>query len=209
MTTGIEGTDEVRIPQAGTRLVLMSQEADTSFDATVQSWDLSDSRLVVRAVMSVTTEAVWALADSRVWVSIPAGGDSGVTIFAGVAQAVSESSIEVTGVVALVREQRRHAPRTPTSSNISISSADRVRQMRAIDLSRGGVRVALDAGSDLRVGEHVRLAVHLEDGATVPASGEVTRLDEQAGQAVVRFDDMPTGEGARIDRFVLLRLSRP
>ena len=39
------------------------------------------------------------------------------------------------------------------------------------------------------------------------ASGEVTRVDERAGQAVVQFDDLPTATGARIDRFVLLRLT--
>ena len=33
------------------------------------------------------------------------------------------------------------------------------------------------------------------------------RVDEQAGQAVVQFDDLPTATGARIDRFVLLRLT--
>ena len=207
VTTDIDGADEVGVPQAGSRLAVMSQRDGVSFEATVQSWDLSDTGLVVRAVMTVSAEAVVLLADGQVWVSRPAGGDRGVTIFAGVAQPVDSTTLEVTGVVALVREQRRSAPRTATPAGVSVSSTDRIRQMRAIDLSRGGVRVALGADSDLHLGEHVQLDVQLEDGATVTASGEVTRVDELAGQAVVQFDDLPTATGARIDRFVLLRLT--
>lgn len=207
MTTDIDGADEVGVPRVGSRLAVMSQRDGASFDATVQSWDLSDTGLVVRAVMTVSAEAVVLLADGQVWVSRPAGGDGGVTIFAGVAQPVDSTTLEVTGVVALVREQRRRAPRTATPAGVSVSSTDRIRQMRAIDLSRGGVRVAISADTDLHLGEHVELDVHLEDGATVTASGEVTRVDERAGQAVVQFDDLPTATGARIDRFVLLRLT--
>ena len=207
VTTDIDDADEVGVPQAGSRLAVMSQRDGVSFEATVQSWDLSDTGLVVRAVMTVSAEAVVQLADGQVWVSRPAGGERGVTIFAGVAQPVDSTTLEVTGVVALVREQRRRAPRTATPAGVSVSSTDRIRQMRAIDLSRGGVRVALRADSDLHVGEHVQLDVQLEDGATVTASGEVTRVDERAGQAVVQFDDLPTATGARIDRFVLLRLT--
>ena len=158
------------------------------------SWDLSDTGLVVRALMTVSAEAVVLLADGQVWVST-ADGDRGVTIFAGVAQPVDSTTLEVTGVVALVREQRRRAPRTSTPAGVSVSSSDRIRQMRAIDLSRGGVRVALGADSDLHLGEHVELDVHLEDGATVTASGEVTRVDEQAGQA-----RRPVRRPARNDR---------
>jgi hypothetical protein len=207
VTTDIDGADEVGVPLAGSRLAVMSQRDGASFEATVQSWDLSDTGLVVRAVMTVSAEAVVLLADGQVWVSRPAGGDRGVTIFAGVAQPLDSTTLEVTGVVALVREQRRRAPRTATPADVSVSSTDRIRQMRAIDLSRGGVRVALGADSDLHVGEHVQLDVQLEDGAIVRASGEVTRVDERAGQAVVQFDDLPTATGARIDRFVLLRLT--
>jgi hypothetical protein len=207
VATGIDGTGEVGTPQAGTRLALIRQQDGVSVDATVQSWDLSATGLVVRAVLAVTAEAVGLLADHRVWVSAPGGAGSGVAVFAGVAQPVTGTAVEVTGVVALVREQRRRAPRAATASGVSVSSADRIRRLRAIDLSRGGVRVALGADSDLRVGQHVQLDVHLGDGATVTASGEVTRVDERAGQAVVRFDDLPSGAGARIDRFVLLRLT--
>jgi PilZ domain len=207
VTSDIDGADEVGVPHAGSRLAVMSQRDGVSFEATVQSWDLSDTGLVVRAVMTVSAEAVVLLADGQVWVSRPASGDRGVTIFAGVAQPVDSTTLEVTGVVALVREQRRSAPRTATPAGVSVSSTDRIRQMRAIDLSRGGVRVALGADSDLHLGEHVQLDVQLEDGATVTASGEVTRVDELAGQAVVQFDDLPTATGARIDRFVLLRLT--
>ena len=207
VTTDIDGADEVGVPRAGSRLAVMSQREGASFEATVQSWDLSDTGLVVRAVMTVSAEAVVLLADGQVWVSRPAGGDRGVTIFAGVAQPVDSTTLEVTGVVALVREQRRRAPRTATPAGVSVSSTDRIRQMRAIDLSRGGVRVALGADSDLHLGDHVQLDVQLEDGATVTASGEVTRVDERAGQAVVQVDDLPTATGARIDRFVLLRLT--
>lgn len=207
MTTDIDGAGELGVPRAGSRLAVMSQRDGASFEATVQAWDLSDTGLVVRALMTVSAEAVVLLADGQVWVSRPADGERGVTIFAGVAQPVDSTTLEVTGVVALVREQRRRAPRTATPAGVSVSSTDRIRQLRAIDLSRGGVRVALGADSDLHLGEHVELDVVLDDGSTVTAGGEVTRVDEGAGQAVVQFDDLPPATAARIDRFVLLRLT--
>lgn len=207
MTTDIDGAGELGVPRAGSRLAVMSQRDGASFEATVQAWDLSDTGLVVRALMTVSAEAVVLLADGQVWVSRPADGERGVTIFAGVAQPVDSTTLEVTGVVALVREQRRRAPRTATPAGVSVSSTDRIRQLRAIDLSRGGVRVALGADWDLHLGEHVELDVVLDDGSTVKAGGEVTRVDERAGQAVVQFDDLPPATAARIDRFVLLRLT--
>lgn len=207
MTTDIDGAGELGVPRAGSRLAVMSQRDGASFEATVQAWDLSDTGLVVRALMTVSAEAVVLLADGQVWVSRPADGERGVTIFAGVAQPVDSTTLEVTGVVALVREQRRRAPRTATPAGVSVSSTDRIRQLRAIDLSRGGVRVALGADWDLHLGEHVELDVVLDDGSTVKAGGEVTRVDEGAGQAVVQFDDLPPATAARIDRFVLLRLT--
>jgi hypothetical protein len=207
VTTDTDSADEVGVPRAGSRLGVMSQRDGTSFDATVQSWDLSETGLVVRAVMTVSAEAVVLLADGQVWVSRPAGGDRGVTIFAGVAQPVDSTTLEVTGVVALVREQRRRAPRTTTPAGVSVSSTDRIRQMRAIDLSRGGVRVALTADSDLHLGEQRRARRPPRGRRHRHRQRQVTRVDERAGQAVVQFDDLPTATGARIDRFVLLRLT--
>jgi hypothetical protein len=137
VTTDIDGADEVGVPPAGSRLTVMSQSDGVAFEATVQTWDLSDTGLVVRAVIAVPAEAVVLLADGKVWVSRPAAPGRGVTIFAGVAQPVDSTTLEVTGVVALVREQRRRAPRTATPAGVSVSSTDRIRQMRAIDLSRG------------------------------------------------------------------------
>ena len=78
-----------------------------------------------------------------------------------------------------------------------------------VDLGRGGVRVVLGQPADLVLGERVTVEMQFEGGTSVRADGEVTRVDERTGQAVVRFAELPTALGARIDHYVLLRLTGP
>lgn len=194
-------------PPEGSTVTVLSQSRGMSYDATVQSWDSGDAGLVVSTRVEVGADAVRELADHRVWVSAPIG-PQGLTVFGGIAHPASSSSLDITGVVPLVREQRRQSPRAAAHVQVTLAGEDRSpHQLRAIDLSRGGVRVILREPGELSVGEHVEVDVQLEDGTSVPATGEVTRVDEHGGYAVVRFDDLPSDGRDHIDRFVLFRLT--
>lgn len=195
-------------PMPGSPVTLLSQNQGLSYEATVRSWESGEAGLVVTTRVDLAPGAVRDLADHRVWVSVPLP-DHGFTVFGGIAHPAGDSSLDITGVVPLVREQRRRNPRTDASAQITVAPRDRApMRLSALDLSRGGVRVVLHDRRDLTLGEHVAVEVSLEDGTTVPATGEVTRVDLHAGHAVVRFDRLPSETGDHIDRYVLFRLTR-
>lgn len=196
-------------PSPGSPVTLLSQNEGVSYDATVRTWDSGETGLVVTTRVDLTPDAVRDLADHRVWVSVPLP-DQGFTVFGGIAHPAGESSLEITGVVPLVREQRRRSPRTEATAQVTVAPRDRApMRLAALDLSRGGVRVVLGDRRDLTLGEHVAIEVQLEDGTAVPATGEVTRVDLHAGHAVVRFERLPSDTGDHIDRYVLFRLTHP
>ena len=206
MTADMDTTHD-GAPSAGSTVTLLSQSRGMSYDATVQSWDSGDAGLVVSTRVEVGTEAVRELADHRVWVSAPIG-PQGMTVFGGIAHPAGSSALDITGVVPLIREQRRRSPRAAAPVDVTVAAPERpTHTLQALDLSRGGVRVILRQPSELIVGEHVEVEVRLEDGSAVPATGQVTRVDEHAGYAVVRFDDLPSDRRDHLDRFVLFRLT--
>jgi hypothetical protein len=195
-------------PSAGTSATVLSLANEHPYPATVSSWVGTEAGLVVSARVLVTANAARALAGQRVLVFV-AERPTGFTVFSGIARPAEGSALDILGIATLVRERRRQQLRAPASGLVSVSTDRRVvRQLRAVDLSRGGVRVRLADRSDLRLGEHVTVEVDLGYGAPLPARGEVTRVDDDAGQAVVRFDDLSTEGGIMIDRFVLLQLPR-
>ena len=203
-----DGTPATGAPVlTGTPLIVLSIHGGRPYPATVQTWVATAQGLVVSARVSVTAEAMHSLADHRVWVSVPDRGP-GFTVFSGVAHRAEETALDITGVVTLVRERRREHVRGPAKVQVSISTGDASpRQLQVVDLSQGGVRVALRAPSDLALDEFVTVEVHLEDGASISARGKVIRIDSAAGQAVVRFEDLSSEHGTRIDRYVLLHLT--
>lgn len=199
------GEDDV---PTGWAVTLLSQLDGISYPARVQTWESRDQGLVVNARVQVEPVVAVLLADHRVWVSLPTD-TGGVEVFGGVARAAGPSHLDISGVVPVVREQRRRSPRGRTAAPVTVlARSGPARALRTVDLSRGGVRVSLRDPGDLTVGEQVTVEVRLEDGVTVPAVGEVIRVDHRAGHAVVRFEDLSLEHGNHIERFVLLRLAR-
>jgi hypothetical protein len=194
-------------PPAGTRVALLNQDDGRAYAATVETWIDSSAALVVSTRVAAGEDAVRQLADRRVWMSIPET-DRGFTVFSGVAQPASVTSLDIIGVALLLAEPRRQAARAPASTTVTIVGHDQdARRLRGVDLAQGGVRVALNTATDLVLGDQVTVDVHLEDGTLIPATGQVTRLDEQVGQAVVRFDELPSEQATQINRYVLLQLT--
>lgn len=195
------------IPSPGSPVTVLSQSRGVAHDAIVRTWEAGEAGLVVSTRVDLNPDAMHDLADQRVWVSVPMQ-EHGMTVFGGIAHTAGESSLDITGVVPLVRERRRQAVRSSPSATVTVSSRQRTPQrMPALDLSRGGVRVVLRGRRELTLGEHVVVDVHFDDGRTVPTTGQVTRIDLHAGHAVVRFDRMPQSHGDQIDRYVLFRLA--
>lgn len=207
----IEPDGTVHVPSAGDPVTLLSHSTGLLYPATVTSWDGGEHGLVVRTRLHVEPEAVELLADHRVWVSaLPDDVHDGVTVYTGVAHPAGASAVDVTGVATILRDRRRRTPRSEVDTAVSVRSGRGTPlSLRTIDLSRGGMRVSLPKPTSLTVGEHLDLDVTLDDGADLPATGEVLRVDEASGQAVVRFDDLPDDQGTLIDRLVLGRLTPP
>ena len=210
---------------AGSPVMILSQTTGTSYEATVRDWEVGHDGLTVAATLRVASSVAEELADHRVWVKVAGTDDGkvsgaepvdgaadsrGVTVFGGIAHWSGSDVVAITGVAPLVRERRRQSPRASSGAEVTLSSPQHtvVQKLRAVDLCREAVRVALAEGR-LELGEHVAVRVDLGNGDLVPARGEVTRIDRTHGYAVVRFDGLDANQGARIDRYVLFRLARP
>jgi hypothetical protein len=195
-------------PAVGAAVTLLSQRTGLPHDATVLAWHVHRDGLDVTALVAVDAAVAAELADQRLWVTV-AGHGRPLTVFSGVARVAAPGQLSMTGISPVVRERRRGAPRTPTSVRVRLRSSGRgERLLDALDLGRDAVRVAIDAPGQVLEGERVQVRVDLGDGDLVSADGEVVRVDEPAGYAVVRFVRLPRDQAGRIDRYVLFRLAR-
>ena len=197
-------------PSSGSSVLLVSHADGVAHPAVVVSWEARDDGLVITAALEVAPEVARHLADHRVWVSLPAQ-ERGVSVFGGVARAVSATRVLVTGVVPVVRETRRRQPRlgaanAPASVTVRVRAGGAVRRLRAADLSRDAVRVEASGELGLAAGDHVGFEVELGTGEVVTGDGTVTRVDGR--HVVVHFDGLEPGGGQRIERHVLLRLTQ-
>ncbi len=195
----------------GRPVSLLGPNRGSAHPGTVRSWDVGEAGLVVTSTIAVDDAALDDLAGRRVWLStLPSTEDEeGVTVFAAVAQASRAGELSLTGVAHMVQDARRKAARALESRPVALETTAHIRSnLRTIDLSRGGVRVATTPDVHLVAGEHVHVDLILDDGATVPAEGEVTRVYEATGEAVVCFVDVAADDADRIDRHVLSRIAR-
>ena len=200
--------DVLVIPPVGAAVSVLSQRTGLAHDATVREWRASLGGLDVTVRVELDPEVAAQLADQRVWLTV-AGHGRRLTVFSGVARAAGPGQLLMTGISPVVRERRRSAPRAASGARVRLGSTGRgERLLDAVDLSRDAVRVALDGPVQVTVGELVAVRVDLGEGELVSAEGEVVRVDEGAGYAVVRFVRLAPEQAGRIDRHVLLRLAR-
>lgn len=204
-----EEPDDLAVsPAVGAAVILLSQRTGLPHDATVLGWQVSRDGLDVTARVEVEVAVAAELADQRLWVTVADHGRR-LTVFSGVARVAAPGQLSMTGISPVVRERRRSAPRTPVNARVRLRSTGRAeRLLDAVDLGRDAVRLAIDTPEQVTVGEQVEVRVDLGDGDLVTADGEVVRVDEAAGYAVVRFVRLAREQAGRIDRYVLLRLAR-
>jgi hypothetical protein len=198
-------------PAIDTMVTLMPTSSATVHTATVLSWTASAAGLVVTSHVSATPESVAALDGQRVWVSTEAHAqDDGSVVphavFQAVAQAHRDDELALTGVMLLAAETRRGAVRATTSLPAHVSTPTGDSDARTVDLSRTGVR--LEGRSLPRAHEEVDLSFDLDEGVEVKARGEVLRVDEATGEAVVRFVELDRGAADALERSVLIELAR-
>ena len=198
-------------PAIDTMVTLMPTSSATVHTATVRSWTASAAGLVVTSYVSATPASVAALDGQRVWVSTEAHlqDDGSVVphaVFQAVAQAHREDELALTGVMLLAAETRRGAVRATRSVPAHLSTPTGDSDARTVDISRTGVR--LEGRSLPRAHEEVDLSLDLEEGVEVHARGEVLRVDESTGEAVVRFVELDRGAADALERSVLVELAR-
>jgi hypothetical protein len=191
-------------PAPARRATLLSQRDGRYYPATVHSWQESVSGLVAR--VTVREGAALRLAANHVWMSMLSAGQ-GFAVYSGKARRVSDVHLDLSHLEPLAQEdQRRLSPRVAADEELVVrSTGRRTRHVRAIDLSRGGVRVAPLGDERLQVGERVTVDLRL-DGAALVVRGQVTRVDTGSGTAVVAFGRGATEHRVALDRFVLARL---
>ncbi|WP_432544778.1 PilZ domain-containing protein [Kineococcus sp. SYSU DK002] len=199
-------------PGVDTTVTLMptaSHGTGTWHTATVRSWTAGAAGLVVTSHVTADPTTVEALDGQRVWVSTDAGDGSSVTphaVFQAVAQAHRDDELALTGVMLLAAETRRGAVRAPASLPAHLTMAEGVADVRTVDYSRTGMRV--EGAQDMPAHTDVEVALELGDGLEVHARGEVLRVDQTSGEAVVRFVELDEDAAAALERSVLTELAR-
>ncbi|WP_167587055.1 PilZ domain-containing protein [Kineococcus rubinsiae] len=196
-------------PAVDTMVTLMPTSSATVHTATVRSWTASAAGLVVTSYVSATPESVAALDGQRVWVSTEAQEDGSVVphaVFQAVAQAHRDDELALTGVMLLAAETRRGAVRATTSVPAHLSTPTGDSDAVTVDISRTGVR--LEGRLLPRAHEEVDLSLDLQEGVEVRARGEVLRVDESTGEAVVRFVSLDRDAADALERSVLIELAR-
>ncbi len=106
----------------------------------------------------------------------------------------------------LASETRRGAVRAPASLPAHLTTTEGVADVRTVDYSRTGMRI--EGAADVPGGADVEVALELADGREVHARGEVLRVDEESGEAVVRFVELEEGAAEALERSVLTELAR-
>ncbi|MFD0483121.1 PilZ domain-containing protein [Kineococcus sp. GCM10028916] len=201
-------------PAVDTTVTLMpttttSGSAAVWHTGTVRSWTAGAAGLVITSHVSATPDTVEALDGQRVWVSTDAGDSGSVTphaVFQAVAQAHRDDELALTGVMLLASETRRGAVRAPASVPAHLTMAEGVADVRTIDYSRTGMRI--EGAMDMPAHTDVDVSLELGDGFEVHARGEVLRVDEESGEAVVRFVELEEGAAQALERSVLSELAK-
>ncbi|PRY11459.1 PilZ domain-containing protein [Kineococcus rhizosphaerae] len=205
------GTLMTEGPAIDTTVTLMPTTSSTGawHTGTVRSWTAGAAGLVVTSHVAADPATVEELDGQRVWVSTDAGDDTSVTphaVFQAVAQAHRDDELALTGVMLLAAETRRGAVRAPASLPAHLTMAEGVADVRTVDYSRTGMRV--EGAMDMPAHADVDVALELADGREVHARGEVLRVDETSGEAVVRFVELDEGAAEALERSVLTELAR-
>lgn len=206
------GTIMTEGPAVDTTVTLMPTTAAGAgvwHTGTVRSWTAGVAGLVVTSHVATTRATVEELDGQRVWVSTDPGDGSAVTphaVFQAIAQAHRDDELALTGVMLLASETRRGAVRVPGSLPAHLTTTEGVADVRTVDYSRTGMRI--EGAADVPGGADVEVALELADGREVHGRGEVLRVDEESGEAVVRFVELEEGAAEALERSVLTELAR-
>ncbi|GAA4657880.1 PilZ domain-containing protein [Kineococcus glutinatus] len=193
-------------PAPGTEVTLMPTGTAVVHTGTVRSWTASASGLVVTSQVAMDRGTVEQLDGRRVWASARMERTGSLAVFQAVAQAHRADELALTGVVLLANEARRGAVRASTRVPAHLSGEGFQEEARTVDLSRTGVRLE---GEHLPA-EHevIDVSLSLDEGVEVHARGEVLRIDEASGEAVVHFTDIDPADSAAVEQAVLSELAR-
>ncbi len=191
------------IPRPGAPAVIVPTDGEEPAAGEITAWSHGAGGIVATARVDVGVEAAAALAGRKVWVR--ARAEHALTVIQAVAQPVGgrPGHLELTGVIGLAVEARRSAVRAQLRHAVLLQRAGvPSRGTWTIDLSSTGCRVPLNEDR-LTVGERVRTAVTRADGSTLWLSGEVVRVDRDAGEAALHFVEISEDDRFALERDVL------
>jgi PilZ domain len=200
-------------PSPGSTVRLLSATGEVVTLAELESWDTGPYGLTATGYLTAATQAAEQLHGHRVWASMFTEKGT-LLVMQGI---VSRSrpdrpdQLELTGVIGIAREPRRAALRASLERplRLVLDGAEHPLEVVSVDLSSSGARVRLPAGKTLAVGDSVTVEIDLEGAETVRVDGDVLRLDEEQGQAVLRFHDLTPQDESAINRSVYPALGSP
>lgn len=85
--------------------------------------------------------------------------------------------------------EKRKFPRFPTTESVICLHFGKLRTMRTLDISLGGLK--LEANLDLRIGESIDLAI-LTNGTRIYCRGKILAIEEYGSKACARLRLFPT-----------------
>ncbi len=172
----------------------------------ITHWLGGPAGLVATIGVRTTADVAAICAGQRLWMSGREAINDELIVLEVIARQPSkyvDTSLALTGVLPIAHERRRNAVRAETRHPVRLTFDDGTAvDGVAVDLSRGGCRIALNQVDLMRqVGTAADLEIELPDNQNFSLSGEIVRTASATGELALRFQ--PTDiDLAPIDRLV-------
>ena len=202
------GTSTPPTTLAPDRLIVTPLEPTSpSAAGTLLSYDSGAAGLAVHLTAEVSERAAQQLDGERAWVRANVAGR--LVAFQAVTRRADINTLDANGITVPLEEHRRRHLRAATRLPVRLTFAsgaggDEVVEATTVDLSRGGCRVEVSGtGRALpAVGAATDVRLALPTGV-VTAAGDLLRVDDVGGEAVLQFTAVTAEAGDEIERHVL------
>lgn len=198
----LQGTE----PQAGSDVRLLPVDESGLHHGVLTSWSTGPGGLVVTSTVRLTKGSVEALVGARVWVETQGPSGQARVHEALARPTLNHSELDLTGVM-LAADTRRTAVRAPLTlaARLAAPGVESV-AAQTVDVSAGGMRLAVEDDIDLAVGDDVEVTVFMgDDDAPVLATGQVASSGEDS--VGLRLQIASDDDRERLERVVLQQIA--
>ncbi len=198
----LQGTE----PLEGSDVRLLPVDDTGLHHGVLTSWSTGPGGLVVTSTVRLSTDSVEALVGARVWVETQGPSGQARVHEALARPTLDATELDLTGVM-LAADTRRAAVRAPLSlaARLAAPGVESV-AAQTVDVSSGGMRLAVEDDLELAVGDDVEVTVFMgDDDAPVLATGQVASAgDDSVG---LRLQISSDADRERLERVVLKQIA--